>query len=73
MERTSTNSSMISGIAYDESTATLEIEFRNGGAVWQYYDFPEYMWHEFRNAESLGKYFAANIRHQFIGKCGRVG
>lgn len=73
MDRTPSNSSMISGIAYDQSTGTLEIEFRNGGAVWQYYDFPEYMWNEFEYAESHGKYFNANIKEQYKDRSGRVG
>jgi len=73
MERTPSNSSMISGIAYDQSTATLEIEFSNGGAVWQYYEFPEHMWSEFEYAESHGKYFNANIKEQYKDRSGRVG
>ncbi len=73
MERTSSNSSMISGIAYDQSTATLEIEFRKGGAVWQYYDFPEHLWSEFEYAESHGKYFNENIKEQYKDRSGRVG
>lgn len=64
---------MISGIAYDELTATLEIEFRNGGSVWQYYEFPEHMWKEFEYAESHGKYFNENIKEQFKDRSGRVG
>jgi hypothetical protein len=73
MERTPSNSSMISGIAYDQSTATLEIEFRSGSSIWQYYDFPEHMWSEFEYAESHGKYFNANIRDQFKNRSGRIG
>ena len=70
MERTLSNSSMINSIGYDQSAAILEIEFRNGGAVWQYYEFPDHMWGEFQYAESHGKYFNANIKDKFQG--GRV-
>jgi len=65
MERTPINSSMITSIGYDDSTGTLEIEFKSDGAVWQYYDFPETMWNEFQNAESQGKYWHGNIKKQF--------
>jgi hypothetical protein len=65
MDRISIESSMISSIGYDPSTGTLEIEFSKGGAIWQYYDFSEYMWNEFENAESHGKYWHANIKNQF--------
>lgn len=71
MERIASNSSMISGIAYEVTTATLEIEFRNGGAVWQYFDVPEYIWIEFLYSESHGKYFNANIKDKYVGN--RVG
>ena len=57
-------SSMITSIGYDEAICTLEVKFKNG-VVWQYHDFPEYMWYEFQSAESKGKYFHANIREQF--------
>src|SRR6266436_5741277 len=52
MERRSVSSSMIASIGYEASTATLEVEFRSCGAVWQYFDFPEYMWNHFEYAAS---------------------
>ena len=51
MNREYVDSSMITSIGYDETTCTLEVEFK-GGVVWQYHDFPEYMWYEFQSAES---------------------
>ena len=56
MERQYVESSMITSIGYDEDNSILEIEF-NSGVVWQYPDFPEYMWNEFQSSESKGKYF----------------
>lgn len=67
MERTPVNSTMIASIGYDLSNGTLEVEFRKGGSIWQYYDVPESMWHEFQSASSVGQYFLANIRDQFRG------
>jgi hypothetical protein len=65
MERQSINSDMILSAGYDTSSGILEIEFRKGGAIWQYFDVPETMWHEFLNAESRGKYFLAHVKKQF--------
>ncbi len=64
MDRESVQSSMIISIGYDPETSTLELEF-NSGAVWQYYDVPESVFHDMRNSGSLGKYFHANIRGQY--------
>ena len=65
MERRPVESSNLASIGYDASTGTLEIEFKSGGAVWQYYDFPEHKWNEFEYAESHGKYFHAHIKNQY--------
>ncbi len=54
---------MIASFAYEDGI--LEIEFRKGGAVWHYFDFPEHMWHEFTGAESHGKYWHENIKNRF--------
>ena len=64
MDRHYVDSSMITSIGYDALSCTLEVEFKNG-TVWQYHDFPEYMWYEFESAESKGKYFNANIKKQY--------
>lgn len=71
MDRQYVESSMITSIGYDQTSCILEVEFKNG-AVWQYPDFPEYMWYEFQSAESKGKYFHANIREQFTPQGYRV-
>lgn len=65
MNREYVESSMISSIGYDDSNSILEIEFKKNGAVWQYYDFPEYLWYEFENAESKGKFFRKTILKQY--------
>ncbi len=64
MDRGFIDSEMIRSIGFDASTSTLEVEF-NSGAVWQYFDFPESNWYEFRNAESKGKYFNREIRNHY--------
>lgn len=56
---------MIASAGYDAASGILEIEFRKGGAIWQYLDVPETMWHEFLNADSHGKYWHANVKNRF--------
>jgi hypothetical protein len=64
MERQFVESSMIQSIGYDAQSSTLEIEF-NSGAVWQYFDFPESLWHEFESSESKGRFFLREIKNQY--------
>lgn len=64
MNREYIDSTMIKSIGFDASTSTLEVEFNNG-AVWQYFDFAESNWFEFRNAESKGQYFNREIRGHY--------
>lgn len=71
MEREYVTSSMMVSVGYDPATSTLEIEFKSDGSVWQYYDFPEPNYHDFRNSGSLGKYFHTNIKGQYTES--RVG
>ncbi|TBF70353.1 KTSC domain-containing protein [Rhizobium leguminosarum] len=54
-------SSNIKEIKYDDAISTLEITFNNGG-VYQYYDVPLHVSHEFENAASKGQYLAAHIK-----------
>lgn len=65
MDRQYVDSRMISSIGYDSDTCTLEVEFISGGAIWQYPDFPEYLWYEFESSDSKGKFFHQNIGGKF--------
>lgn len=64
MKRKSIESSMIRSIGFDFERSILEIEF-NSGAIWQYFDFPEFEWDTFKNAELQGKYFNNEILDQY--------
>jgi hypothetical protein len=64
MNRQYVDSQMIMSIGYDATTCVLEIEFK-GGVVWDYPDFPEYLWYEFEAADSKGKFFHQNIKKQY--------
>ena len=69
------NSSQISGIAFDsaapeaeesgQKVGVLEIEFKSSGAVYQYKDVPVSVYNAMLMAESVGKYFYANIKGKF--------
>jgi hypothetical protein len=59
------DSSMITSIGYDPDNAILEIEFKSNGSRWQYYDVPQYVYDEMMCADSVGKYFHANIKGKY--------
>ncbi|MBI1183253.1 KTSC domain-containing protein [bacterium] len=65
MDRQFIESTMIASVGYDVNTATLEIEFKSNGAIWQYYDFPESLFYEFIGSDSIGKFFLAHIKGQY--------
>ncbi len=65
MDRDSVDSSMIVSIGYEQSSGTVEVEFRSTGQIWQYYDVPESTYYDLRAAVSLGKAFNAIIKGQF--------
>lgn len=65
MERVYVDSSMIISVGYESDSAILEIEFKTNNAVWNYYDVPEYVHDEMMNADSVGKFFHAQIKDQY--------
>lgn len=64
MIRQSVSSSNIKSVGYDPASETLEIEFK-GGAVYQYSGVPGIMHDELINADSIGSFFARNIRNEY--------
>lgn len=64
MKRQSVKSSNLASIGYDAIKLILEIEFNHGG-IYQYYDVPQGVYDKLMNAESHGKYFAANIKNDY--------
>ena len=61
MTRKSVESSNLRSVGYDEFLLVLEIEFKSG-AVYRYYGVPSEVHDELINAESVGKYFNANVK-----------
>jgi len=64
MLRHEVNSSELRSVGYDVSTSLLEAEFHSG-EVYQYFDVPAQFVLELLEADSLGRYFNAQIRSKF--------
>ena len=64
MEMIDVSSSNILRIGYDESTALLIIEFKDGSS-YEYYDVPQYEYDGLMIAESHGKYAHQNIYKKY--------
>ena len=64
MKRQSVESSNLRSVGYDEFLLVLEIEF-NAGTVYRYYGVPSEVHDELINAESVGKYFNANVKSKY--------
>lgn len=58
------NSSTILMVSYDNLLNTLDVEFRSG-SVYQYVGVPRSVYVELMEAESVGKFFHANIKKKF--------
>lgn len=55
------DSSNIARFAHDPTTLILTVEFNNGG-LYNYYDVPEFVFTEMRNAPSKGQFLAQRIK-----------
>jgi hypothetical protein len=65
MEYINVQSDMIRSIGYEPNSSILEIEFISDNSVWQYSDFPEFLWYEFQAAPSKGKFFHQQIKKRY--------
>lgn len=66
MTRTPVESSQLKSVGYDPETQTMEIEFHMN-LIYQYRNVPPAIHAEMMQAESIGRYFARNIKHAFTG------
>ena len=60
-------STTIAKRGYDKERKLLHVEFK-GGDVYAYKNVPVDVGFEFMNAQSAGRHFHANIRHNYAGK-----
>lgn len=67
MEWIDVESSNIRAIGYDENLSRLGIKFKDG-TVYEYDDVPQYIFEDFRNADSKGKYGHRNIYKTYNGR-----
>lgn len=64
MQRNPVSSSDLAEVGYDAPTMTLEIAFHSGG-VYQYFDVPESVYQALISADSVGRFFHANVRNSY--------
>lgn len=64
IHRTITDSSMIQEIEYDDDSKILTVTFSKS-SKYEYYYVPKEVYEGLINAESIGKYFAANIKGKY--------
>lgn len=62
MEMQFVDSSNIERIGYDSNSSTLRIEFKSN-RTYDYSNVPENIFHELKNAPSVGGYHAKNIKN----------
>jgi hypothetical protein len=64
MKREPVSSSSLISVGYDIKQNILEVEFVHG-AVYPYFDVPPFRYQALMKANSLGRYFNANIRANY--------
>lgn len=64
MERQPVTSGNLAEVGYDPELEMLEVQFRHGG-VYQYFNVPEFMHERLMTADSLGRFFNAEIKGHY--------
>lgn len=64
-EMTFVDSSNVEAIGYDVGAQELHVRFLKSGQTYVYYSVEEWVFREFLQADSKGKFFAARIRDQY--------
>lgn len=64
MEREPVVSSNLVSVGYDPTSETLEVEFMKTG-VYHYLNVPEFMWERLMAADSVGRFFNAEIKNAY--------
>lgn len=68
MKKYPVDSTAMTSVGYDAEAEILEIQFKSGGAIRQFYAVPSEVFDEFMAAESQGDYFNTNIHGKFEEK-----
>ena len=61
------SSSNIDSVGYDTATRKLRIAFKNK-ATFDYLDVAPELFNDLMDADSIGKFFHANVKNKFKGK-----
>lgn len=64
MARQSVASSNLAEVGYDSDLETLEVQFKSGG-IYQYFNVPAFMYERLMSADSLGRFFNAEIKGHY--------
>lgn len=64
MKREAVTSSNLVSVGYDQSSSTLEIEFKDG-RLYQYFGVPPNVFRELVSAPSVGQFFHQNVRGRY--------
>ena len=64
MDRQSVASSNLAEVGYDSDLETLEVQFKSGG-IYQYFIVPAFMYERLMSADSLGRFFNAEIKGHY--------
>ena len=64
MEMTPIKSSNVKSVGFDPESKKMRVEFSNG-TMYEYSDVAPHVHAELRSAESVGSYFAKNIRGKY--------
>ena len=64
MERQPVTSCNLAEVGYDPELETLEVQFRHGG-VYQYFNVPPFVHERLMIADSLGRFFNAEIKGHY--------
>lgn len=64
MQRVLVDSTTLASAGHDARSAILELRFRSG-AVYQYFDVPDWVYWSLLGAPSKGVYFNQNIRGRY--------
>lgn len=67
IQRVPVHSSYVKSIGYDPASQVMHVEF-DGGKVFHYDGVPPEAHLAFRNSDSIGKHFHANIKGKFSHK-----
>lgn len=65
-ELTPVSSSQIAKVGYNVETATLTIQFKRKGSVYEYSEVPEIIYANMLNASSVGKYFHEHVKGKYV-------